>query len=401
MEIKGWVRSRRRGNFKLLFLSVDPEPLIEEYSDEEDLHHDAENPVNDQHSHYYKYKTSFGTTDTSLTLIITSDDGNIRISDEQTLTCDQLRKYLSVGSEIHCLATREERSNYTPDTLPPWFRSEPTKYVINTLMKVQKIISISSSRTVVQRHTNLPDTNCGFTSSSLHDPAPTQDNQEEQSQIIPTQEIHPPVDQKHKSERAEIFVDWLIGTFTVEYLNSGSGVLDIAGGRGAISWELQCKRGIKSTLVDPRTVHLSGRQKKYLRKTHGSPFAHQQIALTNPEQDKETLTKMKFDVILQKCSLIVGMHPDEATESIVEYANYYHKPFAIVPCCVYAEVFPYRRIGNLPVLTYEHLLEYLQFYKSNCLATQDGIVSGVHRTTLAIQGRNILLYRTLLNKPCE
>ena len=31
----------------------------------------------------------------------------------------------------------------------------------------------------------------------------------------------------------------------------------------------------------------------------------------------------------------MGMHPDEATESIVDVALACRKPFAIVPCCVF------------------------------------------------------------------
>ncbi|KAG0333090.1 hypothetical protein BG000_009494, partial [Podila horticola] len=53
-------------------------------------------------------------------------------------------------------------------------------------------------------------------------------------------------------ERSLYFAQWLIQTFTREFLESGSGVLDIAGGRGDLSWELQTRQGVRSTIVEPR-----------------------------------------------------------------------------------------------------------------------------------------------------
>lgn len=38
---------------------------------------------------------------------------------------------------------------------------------------------------------------------------------------------------------------------------------------------------------------------------------------------------------LQSCSLVLGLHPDQATDSIVDFALQFGKPFAVVPCCVF------------------------------------------------------------------
>jgi len=38
---------------------------------------------------------------------------------------------------------------------------------------------------------------------------------------------------------------------------------------------------------------------------------------------------------LQSCSLVLGLHPDQATDSIVDFALQFNKPFAVVPCCVF------------------------------------------------------------------
>ena len=54
------------------------------------------------------------------------------------------------------------------------------------------------------------------------------------------------------------------------------------------------------------------------------------------------------------------MHPDQATEPIVDAALALGKPFAIVPCCVFPELFPQRRTKDgAPVRTYIEFLDYL------------------------------------------
>ena len=74
--------------------------------------------------------------------------------------------------------------------------------------------------------------------------------------------------------------------------------------------------------------------------------------------DDETL-RLHIELFTD-CSLLVGMHPDEATEAIVDIALALGKPFAIVPCCVMSRVFPDRicRDGT-PVDTYETFVRYL------------------------------------------
>ena len=46
------------------------------------------------------------------------------------------------------------------------------------------------------------------------------------------------------------------------------------------------------------------------------------------------------------CDIIIGMHPDQATEPIIDMALKYQKPFAVVPCCVFAHENPHRRLKN-------------------------------------------------------
>lgn len=54
-----------------------------------------------------------------------------------------------------------------------------------------------------------------------------------------------------KQQRAHVFVEWLVAEFGRDFLSSGCGVVDVAGGRGSVSFELWNKRAVPCTLVDP------------------------------------------------------------------------------------------------------------------------------------------------------
>lgn len=49
---------------------------------------------------------------------------------------------------------------------------------------------------------------------------------------------------------------WLLNVFGLEYLSSGSGILDVAGGKGEFSFEALNLNGIQSTVFDPRPLDL-------------------------------------------------------------------------------------------------------------------------------------------------
>ena len=51
----------------------------------------------------------------------------------------------------------------------------------------------------------------------------------------------------------------------------------------------------------------------------------------------------------ERCALVVGLHPDEATDAIVDAALAAGKPFAVVPCCVFPSLFPHRRLVVAPL----------------------------------------------------
>ena len=160
-----------------------------------------------------------------------------------------------------------------------------------------------------------------------------------------------------KSMRAQKFAEFLCETFGDDALRQGDGVLDVAGGRGDVSFELHTKRNIRSTLVEPRERKLNKSQHKYLKKVKVSDDAPPPSLLC--QQIRQEFTPENFHAF-SACSVVVGMHPDEATEAIVDFAMKYDKPFAIVPCCVFPERFPHRRdrAGEL-VTSRVQLVEYL------------------------------------------
>ena len=63
---------------------------------------------------------------------------------------------------------------------------------------------------------------------------------------------------------ADVPCRFLIDTFGREALAEGSGVLDIGGGKGEISFELLNLNNIRATVVDPRPGSLS-KQAKWLK----------------------------------------------------------------------------------------------------------------------------------------
>ena len=85
---------------------------------------------------------------------------------------------------------------------------------------------------------------------------------------------------------------------------------------------------------------------------------------------------------IAECSVVVGMHPDQALNAIVELALAFNKPFAVVPCCVFSRQFTRRLRSGSAVSTYSDLLAWVQEQ-----------APGVQQTQLPIAGKNVMLYK--------
>ena len=178
-------------------------------------------------------------------------------------------------------------------------------------------------------------------------------------------------DKYNKSLRNSEFSDFLVKTFGLDNIKKGF-VLDIAGGKGLISFFLTTKYDIKCKIVDPRGATLPKAKKKELKKKN--------IVI---EEERKMFTLDTCDELIKGCSLIIGMHPDEATVDIVDVALNKKINFAVVPCCVFHNKFPERKLKNgKNVVEYVDLIQFI-------LEKDDNLKIDF----LNIKGRNKVIYK--------
>jgi len=156
------------------------------------------------------------------------------------------------------------------------------------------------------------------------------------------------------NRRARVFAEWILDKYGRDYFEEGI-ILDIGGGRGDLAFELATRHGLDCAVVDPRPSKLRRWQASYQRKHPEARVPKHYQALFTPGFLEAQ------DIPLPTVKLIVGLHPDEATEPIVATALALGRPFAVIPCCVFAASFPLRRLkdGSNPS-SYEEFLTYLK-----------------------------------------
>lgn len=114
------------------------------------------------------------------------------------------------------------------------------------------------------------------------------------------------------SRRFEVVADFVQRNFPPPQKTA-----DVAGGQGCLSYIL-AQNGYDCSVIDPRKTDLSKKERQLSRRK-GIQFNR---------------IRSKFNAnMAEEYDLIIGLHPDEATEEICQAAKV--KPVILVPCCKY------------------------------------------------------------------
>lgn len=187
-------------------------------------------------------------------------------------------------------------------------------------------------------------------------------------------------------------------------------VVDIAGGKGELAARLIVCHRLRVAMIDPRASNVplcfektvlpklpkvwrnrfQQRLKEdanILEKTFQERFQQYQMYFS----EDTVVSNPEMEALIQNASVLVGMHADGATEAIVDIALRYNKPFCVVPCCVFPNLFNSRTIRvvdentgeerEIPVRSYE---QFCQFLMDKDPRFQQSI--------LPIDGRNIAIW---------
>jgi|TARA_Y100000310_G_scaffold274578_3_gene290664 hypothetical protein len=163
----------------------------------------------------------------------------------------------------------------------------------------------------------------------------------------------------HDRRRFPAFADFIHNTY-----RQATTVADVAGGRGILSYHLH-QLGYDATIIDTRNAHLPSRLQRVLRK--------QSVKQGRLIEIPRVIGKVQ-EVDLRPFDIIVGLHPDDATEHLVREALKLGKDFAVIPCCVF------------PIDGAKHSQEDWRAYLASLSAD-------MRTATLPIDGANTVLYR--------
>ena len=157
-----------------------------------------------------------------------------------------------------------------------------------------------------------------------------------------------------KRERHTLFAAWIARELLPHGPQLNRRVLDVAGGKGHLSSALVAL-GHRVALVDP--CALAGRA--LYSDTFGTDStdaaaaaaaAAAAVASNEPlvilRHTLEHVMEQVWPSCVADCAAIVGLHPDEPTEAIVQAALAHGRPFAVVPCCAFGRLFQPRKMAS-------------------------------------------------------
>lgn len=237
---------------------------------------------------------------------------------------------------------------------------------------------ISSSEYARSRHnacSNLLEKNFDSGANEFSNGTPRLQGAQQQVQS----ESHKPSNGK----AYKVFAVWVKENLLSRDNDAHNFVLDVAGGKGRLSIELAVLSGVKCTVIDP--VQRKPPKVKHLIK-QGRPvpdFITSYFASSNHDGLPTGSDWVQSSIPhIKSHTCLVGLHPDQCTEDIVDAALRHGKPFAVVPCCVYPDLFSKRKLksGKL-VRTYEDFVLYL--------TEKDERIA---QTLLPFDGKNICIY---------
>jgi len=130
----------------------------------------------------------------------------------------------------------------------------------------------------------------------------------------------------------------------------------------------------------------------FVTPTGKNDFSIEQSQCTKPLSNSVTDAKSALELILS-ARLVVGFHPDQATDFCFALAELLQIPVCVVPCCVFPSEFPHRQLHgeredgeeNKQVEKYADLIQYLRQEHPHALTATLPFAG----TTTA---RNIVLY---------
>jgi hypothetical protein len=198
-----------------------------------------------------------------------------------------------------------------------------------------------------------------------------------------------------RSARARIFASWLVENL-LDVRGGGEAVLDVAGGKGHLSAALAARAGIGCLVMDPlvrrgRRGGVGRSAERRLRRL-GAPvpqvlhrhFVNYENRDPNLNGDDDVAKYgSDFRSVLDDHTCLVGLHPDQCTEDILDAALQHNKSVAIVPCCVFPTLFPTRTLKGTGkvVQSYEDFLQYLLEKDPR-----------LRKATLPFEGKNQVIY---------